>query len=185
MTNEILLKMEKKAEVSIEVLARELGGIRSGRASPALVENIRIDYAGTPTPLIQLASISVPEARYLVIQPWDKSTIPAVEKAIMKSDLGLMPASDGNVIRLSIPPLSDERRQELTKLVHRRVEEDRVAIRNLRRDSHEDLKKLEKDKAISQDELKRATDTLQKLTDSFIARADKLGRDKENELMSL
>jgi len=185
MTSEILLKMERKAEISIEVLSRELGGIRSGRASPALVENIRVNYAGTPTPLIQLASISVPEARYLVIQPWDKSTIPAVEKAIMKSDLGLMPASDGNVIRLSIPPLSDERRQELTRLVHRRVEEDRVAIRNLRRDSHEELKKLEKDKQISQDELKRATDQLQKLTDSFISRADKLGRDKENEMMSL
>lgn len=177
--------MEKKAEVSIEVLSRELGGIRSGRASPALVENIRVDYGGTLTPLIQLANISVPEARYLIIQPWDKSIIPAVEKAIMKSDLGLMPSSDGNVIRLSIPPLSEERRQELTKLVHRRVEEDRVAIRNLRRDSHEEIKKLEKDKKISQDDSKRAIDAMQKITDTFIGKADKLGRDKENELMSL
>ena len=182
MTDDILVKIEIKMEASIDVLSRELATIRTGRASPGLVEHIRIEYAGVPTPLNQMASISVPEARYLVIQPWDRGTIRDIEKAILKSDLGLTPSSDGNVIRLNIPPLSEERRQELIKLVHRRVEEGRVAVRNLRRDAASTLKQLEKNKEISQDELKRALGKLQKLTDTFIADAERAGQDKEAQL---
>ncbi len=182
MTDDILVKIEKKMEASIDVLSRELATIRTGRASPGLVEHIRIEYAGVPTPLNQMASISVPEARYLVIQPWDRGTIRDIEKAILKSDLGLTPSSDGNVIRLNIPPLSEERRQELIKLVHRRVEEGRVAVRNLRRDAASTLKQLEKNKEISQDELKRALGKLQKLTDTLIADAERAGQDKEAQL---
>lgn len=182
MTDDILVKIEKKMGASTDVLSRELATIRTGRASPGLVEHIKIDYAGVPTPLNQMASISVPEARYLVIQPWDRGTIRDIEKAILKSDLGLTPSSDGNVIRLNIPPLSEERRQELIKLVHRRVEEGRVAVRNLRRDAASTLKQLEKNKEISQDELKRALGKLQKLTDTFIADAERAGQDKEAQL---
>lgn len=182
MTDDILFKIEKKMETSIDVLGRELATIRTGRASPGLVEHIRIEYAGVPTPLNQMASIAVPEARYLVIQPWDRGTIRDIEKAILKSDLGLTPSSDGNVIRLNIPPLSEERRQELIKLVHRRVEEGRVAVRNLRRDAASTLKQLEKNKEISQDELKRALGKLQKLTDTLIADAERAGQDKEAQL---
>ena len=182
MTDDILFKIEKKMETSIDVLGRELATIRTGRASPGLVEHIKVEYAGVPTPLNQMASISVPEARYLVIQPWDRGTIRNIEKAILKSDLGLTPSSDGNVIRLNIPPLSEERRQELIKLVHRRVEEGRVAVRNLRRDAASTLKQLEKNKEISQDELKRALGKLQQLTDTFIADAERAGQDKEAQL---
>ena len=169
-------------EKSIEVLQVELGSIRTGRASPALVEHIKVEYAGVPTPLNQLAGIYAPEARLLVIQPWDRSSIRDVEKAILKSDLGLTPTSDGTLVRISIPQLTEERRQELTKAVRKRVEEGRIAIRNLRREAMEELKGLEKNKEMSQDELKRALDQLQKLTDSFIAETERIGQDKEVEL---
>jgi len=169
-------------EKSIEVLQAELGSIRTGRASPALVEHIKVEYAGVPTPLNQLAGIYAPEARLLVIQPWDRSSIRDVEKAILKSDLGLTPTSDGTLVRISIPQLTEERRQELTKAVRKRVEEGRVAIRNLRREAMEELKGLEKNKEMSQDELKRALEQLQKLTDSFIAETERIGQDKEVEL---
>ena len=182
MTDEILLNTEKKMAKATQVLRRELVTIRTGRATPALVEHIRVEYAGVPTPLNHLASISVPEARYLIIQPWERGIIQAIEKAILKSDLGLTPSSDGNIIRLNIPPLSEERRQELIKLVHKRVEEGRVAIRNLRRDGMNELKGLEKSKEISQDELKRTLDKLQRLTDNFISDAEQAGQDKETEL---
>ena len=175
---------EKKMTTSIDVLHRELGAIRTGRASAAIIEHVRVDYAGTPTPIHHLSNVSVPDARQILIQPWDRSMVGQVEKAIMKSDLGLTPSSDGLVIRLSIPPLSQERRVDLTKMVHKRVEEDKIAIRNLRRDAQEHIKKLEKDKELSQDECKRAQDQLQKLTDAYTARADKLGKDKEQELLS-
>jgi len=182
MIEDVLLNAEKKMETTIEVLSHELAVIRTGRATPGLVDHIRADYVGVPTPLNQLATISVPEARLIVIQPWDKSCLREIEKAIMKSDIGLNPSNDGNVIRLSIPPLSEERRQELIRLVHKRLEDSRVAIRNLRRDAHNELKKLEKDKEISQDELKRASDKLQALTDTFIASAEKASADKESQL---
>jgi ribosome recycling factor len=161
----------------------ELASIRSGRATPALVEHIKADYAGVLTPLNQMARISVGGARLLVIQPWDKSGLQSIEKAILKSDLGLNPSSDGTVIRINIPPLSEERRQELVKAVRKRVEERKIMIRNLRRDAIIELKNLEKSKDISQDDSKRAQDKLQKLTDSATAEAEKIGRDKEVELM--
>ncbi len=181
---EIMQQTEKKMTVSIDVLHRELGAIRTGRASAAIIEHVRVDYAGTPTPIHHLANVSVPDARQILIQPWDRSMVSQVEKALMKSDLGLTPSSDGQVIRLNIPPLSQERRIDLTKMVHKRVEEDKVSIRNLRRDAQEHIKKLEKDKELSQDECKRAQDQLQKLTDAYTAKADKLGKDKEQELLS-
>ena len=182
MTDDILLGAEEKMEASVEALKRELASLRTGRATPSLVEHIKVDYAGVPTPLNHLSGISVPGARYLVIQPWDKSTLQSIEKAILKSDLGLTPSNDGNVIRLNIPPLSEDRRQELVKLVHKRVEDGRITIRNARREAMEEMRALEKDSQISQDELKRSLEQLQKLTDTLIAGADRTGKDKEAEL---
>jgi len=167
---------------SIEALKRELATIRTGHATPALIEHIKVEYAGALLPLNQIAGISAPEARLLVIQPWDSSNIHSIDKAILKSDLGLNPINDGSVIRLNVPPLSEERRQELMKVVRRRIEEGRIAIRNLRREAMDELKRLEKNKDISQDEHKRALDQLQKLTDSFIADAEQIGQAKEVEL---
>ena len=163
----------------------ELASIRTGHATPALIEHIKVDYAGVPTPLNQIAGISAPAATLLVIQPWERSTIPNIEKAILKSELGLNPASDGNLIRLNLPPLSEERRQELIKIVHKRVEERKIVLRNHRREAMTELKGLEKNKEISQDEQKRAQDQLQKVTDSFIADIDQIARDKEAELMEV
>jgi ribosome recycling factor len=166
-----------------EGLKTELATIRTGRASPALIEHLKVDYAGMPTPLNQIAGISVPEARLLVIQPWDPGSLHGIELAIQKSDLGLNPINDGRLIRLNIPPLSEERRQELTKVVHRRLEERRVAVRNLRRDALEEIKKAEKSKEISQDESRRAQEQLQKMTDTYIIVAEKIALEKEKELM--
>ncbi len=185
MDSHILLNIEEKMRISIDLLKRELATIRTGHAIPALIEHIKVEYAGVPTPLNQIAGISAPAARLLVIQPWDRGSIHSIEKAILKSDLGLTPASNGNVIRLSVPPLTEERRQELTKLVRKRVEERRIVIRNLRREAMDELKGLEKNKDISQDELKRALEQLQKLTNSSIADAEQLGQDKEAELMKV
>lgn len=185
MVSRTLWDIEEKMRTSIEVLKRELATIRTGHATPALIEHIKVEYAGVPTPLNQIAGISAPGARLLVIQPWDQGCIHSIEKAILKSDLGLTPTSDGSVIRLNIPPLTEERRQELTKVVRRRVEERRIVIRNLRREAMDELRGLEKNKDISQDELKRALDQLQKLTDSFIADTEQIGRDKEAELMEV
>ena len=182
MDNHILWDAEKKMQKSIELLRHELANIRTGRATPALVEHIKVEYAGVPTPLNQLAGVSVPGARLLVIQPWDRSSIHSIEKAILKSDLGLTPINDGHVIRLSIPPLTEERRQELVKVVRKRVEEKKIVIRNLRREAMDELKGLEKNKDISQDEHKHAQIQIQKLTDSAIADAEQVGRDKEAEL---
>ncbi len=173
---------EAKMQAFVEALKKELSTIRTGHAAPALVEHIKVEYAGVPTPLIQIAGISASGANLLVIQPWDKSSLHSIEKAILKSDLGLNPISDGNVLRINIPPLSEERRQELVKVVRARVEKERVIIRNLRRETMDELRKSEKDKEISQDELKRTLDQLQKLTDRFIAVAEKVGQDKETEL---
>jgi len=170
---------------TVDGLKKELATIRTGRATPAIVEHVRVEYAGVPTPLNQIAGISAPEASLLIIQPWDKGSIRSIEKAILTSDLGLNPVSDGNVLRISIPPLSEERRQELTKMVRRRVEERRIAIRNLRREAADELKDLEKNKGISEDEHKRILNQLQKLTDSFIADTEQIGQDKEAELMEV
>jgi ribosome recycling factor len=185
MINTAFENARKKMQTTINVIKHELASIRTGRASPTLVENIKVDYAGVPTPLNQIASISAREANLLIIQPWDPTTIHGIEQAILKSDLGLNPNNDGRLVRLPIPPLSEERRAELIKVVHRRVEEGKIALRNVRRDSLEDLKKLEKDKEISQDEHKRASDQLQKLTDGFIASMDQAGKEKEAELMEV
>jgi ribosome recycling factor len=181
----ILWNIEEKMRASVEGLKTELTTIRTGHATPALIEHIKVDYAGVPTPLNQIAGISAPAARLLVIQPWDRSTISNIEKAILKSDLGINPASDGNVIRLNLPPLSEERRQELTKIVRKRAEERKIIIRNLRRDAMSELKGLEKEGNLSQDEDKRALDQLQKLTDSFIADVEQIAQDKEAELMEV
>jgi ribosome recycling factor len=182
MANDILRTVEEKMRKSAEGLKKELSAIRTGRASVSLVEHVKVDYSGVPTSIMQVAGISAPEANLLVIQPWDKSTAKMIEKAILASDLGLTPINDGNVIRIKIPALSEERRQELTRVVKKRVEERRVAIRNLRHEAMGELKELEKKKEISQDENKRFSAQLQKSTDAFIATAEEIGKDKEDEL---
>ena len=182
MVSDTLRNVEEKMRTSIKVLQRELATIRTGRATPTLVDHIKVEYAGVPTPLNQLASISTPRVRLLVIQPWDKSSLHSIEKAILKSDLGLTPINDGNVIRINIPPLTEERRQELIKVARGKVEKEKIVMRNIRRDSMDELKRLEKGNEISQDELKRALDQLQKITDGFIANAEQVGQDKEAEL---
>ena len=179
---DLLRSTEDKMHTAVSVLKKELASIRTGHATPALVEHIKVEYAGVPTALNQIAGISAPVAKLLVIQPWDKSCLRDIEKTILKSDLGLNPTSDGSVIRINIPPLSEERRQELVKAVHNRVEKEKVVIRNLRREAMDELRRQEKDKDISQDELKRALDQLQKLTDVFTANAEQVGQDKEAEL---
>lgn len=185
MVDDALRHLEDRVKASVNGFRTDLGTIRTGHASPALVEHLRVDYEGASLPLVQLAGISAPEAGLLVIQPWDKTTIRAIEKAISKSELGLNPSNDGNIIRIAIPPLSEERRQELIKVVHRRSEERRVVVRNLRHEAMDGLKKLEKEKEISQDDLKRAQDRLQKLIDAYMAEIDKLSRDKEKELLEV
>ena len=185
MASQTLWNIEEKMQKTVEGLKKELATIRTGRATPTLIEHIKVEYAGVATPLNQVAGISVPDARLLVIQPWDRSSIRNIEKAVMKSDLGLNPVSDGKVIRINIPSLSEERRQELIKVVRKRVEERRVIVRNVRREAVNELKELEKNKDISQDENKRALDQLQKLTDSFIANVEQTGQDKEAELMQV
>jgi len=185
MVSHTLRGTEEKVRASIEGLRNELATIRTGHATPALIEHIKVEYAGVPTPLNQIAGISAPQARLLVIQPWDRSSLRNIEKAILKSDLGLNPVSDGNVIRLNIPPLSEERRQELIRMVRKRVEDRKTVIRNLRREAVNELKGLERNKELSQDELKRALDQLQKLTDSFVAETEQTGQDKETELVEV
>lgn len=182
MESQALISIEKRMQKTVEGLKGELSTIRTGRATPSLIEHIKIDYGGVPTSLNQVAGISAPDAKFLVIQPWDKSSIQNIDKAIRTSDLGLNPVSDGNLIRISIPPLSEERRQELIKVVRKRVEDRKIAIRNLRREVMDELKELEKKSEISQDEQKRTSNQLQKITDSFIADVDKMGHNKESEL---
>ncbi len=185
MTTEALKNVENKMKASIKAFQTDLSTIRTGHASPALVEHVRVEYAGTPMPLNQLAGISAPEAGLLVIQPWDKNSLHEIEKAISKSELGLNPSNDGNIIRIAIPPLSEERRTELIKIVHRRTEERKIVIRNFRHEAVNDIKKLEKDKAVSQDESKRGQDQVQKLTDFYVLEVDKLCKAKEKELQEV
>jgi ribosome recycling factor len=185
MVNESVQGIESKMKAVAGGFKEDLATIRTGHATPALVEHIKVDYAGVPTPLNQLGSITAPERSLLVIQPWDKGSVGAIQKAILKSELGLNPSSDGNVIRIAIPPLTEERRRDLIKVVHGRVEERKVTMRNLRHEALNDLKKLEKDKEISQDEQHRAQDQLQKITDRFIAEVEQIGQEKEKELMEV
>ena len=182
MIEPVLLKAEEKMKTSIEVLKRELSAVRTGRASPALVEHVRVDYNGVPTPLNHISNVSASGTNLLIIQPWDPNILTGIEKAILKSNLGLTPSSDGHVIRLAIPPLSEERRGELTKMVKKMVEEQKIVVRNIRRDALEDMKKEEKAKEISQDDLKRGETKLQKLTDNFTGMIDTTGAAKEAEL---
>jgi len=182
---ETVVDAEQRMGKAIEAMRRELATVRTGRANPALVDHIRVDYYGTPTPLKQLASVLVPEARLLTIQPWDKGSLEAIEKAIQKSDLGLTPTNDGSVIRIAIPQLTEDRRKELVRVVHKKLEEGRVAIRNIRRDAHEMLRDCKRDKEISEDQEFNAQEDLQKVTDRFIADADRLGEEKERELLEV
>jgi ribosome recycling factor len=185
MLDQVHQTAERKMKRAIEALQHDLSAIRTGRASPALLERVQVDYYGAPTPLHGVATISVPEPRLLVIQPWDKKLLPAIEKAIQKADLGLTPSSDGNVVRLVVPPLNEERRRELVKQVHKRVEEARVAVRNCRRDALEEIRKAEKEQHLPEGDVRRAQERLQKLTDSMIAQVDEVGRRKEAEILEI
>ncbi len=185
MINDVLRDAEERMQKAVEALQDDLRTVRTGRASPALVERLPVDYYGMPTPLQQLATISVPEPRLLTIRPFNPGDIGLIEKAILKSDLGLTPMNDGKLIRLSIPRLTEERRRELVRLVARRVEEGRVAVRNVRRDSINDLREFEKEKLISEDELHRAIDKVQELTDRYIEQVDKVGKAKEAEIREI
>ena len=183
--DEVLAETDSRMKKSVEALKREMNTIRTGRANPALVESIMIDYYGVPTPLNQLSSISVPDARVIMIQPWDKQSMKDVEKGIQRSELGLMPNNDGNVIRIILPILTEERRKELVRMVGRKVEEAHVAARNIRRDSLEQFRQMEKNKEISQDDSRRSQEQLQKLTDGHIAQMDVIRDEKEAEVMEV
>ncbi len=186
MVKDVLAQTESHMRKTIEVLQMDLRAIRTGRASPALLERIRVDYYGTPTNLIELASVAAPEPQLLTIRPWDVSALKEIERAILQSDLGLTPNNDGKIIRLVIPPLTEDRRKELTKVVSKRVEEARVAVRNNRRDALNELKDLEKkEKVISEDEFYVAKDELQELTDKYIEQVDEIGKAKEDEILEI
>ncbi len=176
---------EDRMKKTVDVLRKELASVRAGRANPAMLEKITVDYYGTPTPVNQLANISIPESRMLVIQPWDKTSMPAIEKAILKSDLGLTPSNDGVVIRLAIPQLTAERRTEIVKTVKKKAEENRVAVRNIRRELIDDIKKVEKEKIVSEDESKKGQEKAQKLTDKYIKDIDDVLGKKETEIMEV
>ncbi|MBE0670353.1 MAG: ribosome recycling factor [Anaerolineales bacterium] len=182
---DLLKDAEARMNGAIQSLSDDLAGIRTGRANPALVERLPVEYYGTPTPLMQLASISVPEPRSIMIKPFDAGSIKDIEKAIRTSDLGLNPSSDGKAIHLNLPPLNEERRRELVKHMHHRLEEARIAVRNIRRDLHNDIREFEKEKLITEDDLKRGEEDLQKLTDKFVEEIAKHGSHKEKEIMEV
>ncbi len=185
MTADLFADAERRMQKAIDALKQDLAAIRTGRASPSLVERIQVDYYGAPTPINQVASISAPEARQLVIQPWDRKMLTDIEKAIQKSDLGINPTNDGQVVRLNIPPMSEERRRDMVKALHKKLDEHKVAVRNIRRDVHDKLREREKKKEVSEDELKRSTERLQKLTDRYIDEMDKVGKSKEQEILEV
>jgi ribosome recycling factor len=185
MSSETQASAEHKMARAVEAMERDFQGVRTGRASTSLVERLTVDYYGTQTPLNQLAGISVPEAHQIVIQPWDRSVLGAIEKAIQKSDIGLVPNVDGTVVRLNIPPLTEERRKDLVKVVHKRMEEARVEIRNIRRDTAHELQKEERDGTVGADESHRQVEALQKTTDRFIGEVDRLGGVKEQEVLEV
>ena len=185
MIKDALVEAEDRMKGAITSLTNDLATIRTGRASPALVERLDVEYYGSPTPLQQLATISAPEPRLLTIKPFDPASLKDIERAIRASELGLNPNNDGKLIRLNIPPLTEERRRQLTKVVHHRVEEARVAVRNIRRSVHEDMRDFEKEKLISEDDLTRGETELQKLTDRYIEKVDELGKRKEAEILEI
>jgi ribosome recycling factor len=185
MLKDVYKETEARMKGAIQALEEDLGGIRTGRASPALVERLQVEYYGSPTPLIQLASISVPEARQLLIRPFDAASLKTIERAILASDLGLTPNNDGKSIRLNLPPLTEERRRELVKVVNHRVEEGRVAARNVRRDSIRDLRDFEQEKMISEDDLKEGEEEIQKITDRYIEEINAIGERKEKEILEV
>ncbi|MBI3244712.1 MAG: ribosome recycling factor [Chloroflexi bacterium] len=185
MVKDALRETEDRMKGALKSLEESLATVRTGRASPALVEKLPVEYYGTPTPLMQLATISAPEPRLLTIKPFDATSIKTIEKAILASDLGLNPSNDGKLIRLAIPPLTEERRRDLIKVVHHRLEEARVAVRNVRRDVHNDLRDFEKEKIISEDELKRGEEDLQKLTDKYVELIEATGKKKEEEIKQI
>ena len=185
MVNEVLQDMEDRMQKAIVALEEDFKTIRTGRASPAHIERVMVPYYGTLTPLNQMATIAAPEASLLTIRPWDASALSEIERAILKSDLGLTPNNDGKIIRLSIPPLTGERRRELTKLVGKRVEEARVSVRNIRRDGLQDLQDIQKESLISEDEYYRARDKTQDLTDKYVKEANEIGKAKEDEIMEI
>jgi ribosome recycling factor len=185
MTSETISSADHKMNRAVDAMERDFQAFRTGRASTALVERLTVDYYGTQTPLNQLAGISVPEAHQIVIQPWDRGVLGAIEKAILKSDIGLMPNVDGTVVRLNIPPLTEERRKDLVKSVHRRMEEAKVEVRNLRRDAADELKKEERDGSVGTDESHRQLEHLQKTTDRWIGEIDRVGAAKEQEVMEV
>lgn len=185
MFDQVVKESEDRMEKVIERTKREFSMVRTGRATPSLLEGIKADYYGTPTPINQMAKISVPESRQLVIQPWDKNAIKPIEKAILKSDLGLNPNVDGDVIRLVIPQLTEERRKELVRVVRNKAEEQRVAVRNIRRDANEDLKEMENNGDISEDNYHRGLENVQELTNSYIEKIDELLEEKEAEIMEV
>ena len=182
---EVLLETDSRMQRSVEALRRELNTIRTGRASPALIETLTVEYYGVPTPMNQLASISVPEARVLMIQPWDRQSIRDVERSILKSDLGLVPNNDGTAIRLNIPVLTEERRRELVRLVGRKVEDGLVSLRNIRRDSLGEFRSMERNKKLSQDESRSAQDQLQEITNAFSSQMQEMKQEKEAEVMEV
>jgi ribosome recycling factor len=181
---DVLKDIDTRMTTAIETVGREFASVRTGRASTALLDTVRVDYYGAPTPVNQVGSISVPDARTLLIQPWEPAQLGAIEKAIMKSDLGLTPANDGKTIRLTMPTLTEERRKQLAKTVHKIAEEGRVAIRNVRREANDKLKVMAKDKKVSEDEERRGHDQIQKTTDRFVAKVDELLKKKEQEILS-
>ncbi len=185
MIKEALIDAEKRMRSAIQSLEDDLAGVRTGRASPALVEKLSVEYYGSPVPLMQLASISVPEPRQLLIKPFDVTSIKEIEKTILASELGITPMNDGKVIRLNLPPLTEERRHDLTKYVNNRLEEARIAIRNVRRDSNKDLREFEEEKLISEDDLKNGEEEIQKLTDRIIEEVNEVGKKKDQEIMEI
>jgi ribosome recycling factor len=186
MTPQAVLKdLETRMQAAVDVLAREFGGVRTGRANAALLDGVRVEAYGNPTPINQLASVSVPDPRTIVIQPWDASQMKEIEKGILKSDLGLTPSNDGKVIRLTLPTLTEERRKQLAKTVGKFAEDARVAIRNVRREANDRLKALAKDKKVSEDEERRGHDQIQKLTDRFTAKVEELTKKKEQEVLTV
>ncbi len=185
MIKETIADAESRMTKSLESLHRDLNTVRTGRASPSLLDRIQVDYYGTPTPLNQMAGVSVPEARLIVIQPWDKGVIPDIEKAIMKSDLGITPSNDGQVIRIAIPQLTEDRRKQLVKVVHSHVEDAKVSVRNVRRDSMGQVRELMNEKLISEDDERRAEQQIEDLTKRFVEEADKIGKAKEQEVLEV
>lgn len=185
MPQSIMKEMEERMSKAIATLKRDLATLRAGRANPAMLDKVVVEYYGTPTPLSQLANVNAPEPRLLQIQPWDKTALKDIDRAIQQSDLGLTPTNDGNIIRIVVPPLTEERRKELVKVAHKHGEDAKVAIRNVRRDANDEIKKLEKAATISEDESRRHQETIQKTTDKYIAEVDKVVKDKEKDILEV